>query len=253
VSIDGLPPEHFKSLMQVEDRYWWHQTRYRLALSLLRRYTGGPAACRLADVGCGTGGLLRFLGRRGWSDIAGFDHSDVAVEALGRDGIAVHRIDFEAPFTLEGGPYDAITAMDVMEHITNEQAFLEGIGRSLRPGGVFIVTVPAFRHLFSAWDERLGHRRRYTRRGLRKAFEERGLGVAVCRYFFSLAYPMALLRRGTGLFDGSRCCEFPPVPGAVNATLKALGRIEVFLARFVGPPFGTSVFAAARNIKASKE
>jgi SAM-dependent methyltransferase len=253
VSTDGLPPEHFKSLMQVEDRYWWHQTRYRLVLSLLRRYTGGPSACRLADVGCGTGGLLRFLRSRRWSDISGFDHSDVAVEALGRDGIAVHKIDFEVPFTLEGGPYDAITAMDVMEHISDEGAFLEGIGRSLKPNGVFVITVPAFRHLFSAWDERLGHRRRYTRRSVRNALEDRGLDVAACRYFFSLAYPMALLRRGTGLFDGSRRCEFPPVPGVVNAALKALGRMEIFLAWFVGPPFGTSVFAVARNRKDPEE
>ena len=57
---DTLPAEHFRSLARLEDRYWWHQTRYRAALAALTR-AGATAGWSIGDVGCGTGGFLRFL------------------------------------------------------------------------------------------------------------------------------------------------------------------------------------------------
>src|SRR5207237_5800384 len=120
------------------------------------------------DVGCGTGRSLRFLRRHAFERMAAFDMIPVALATAGESGAAVHSVDFERPFVLDGAPWDALVAMDVIEHIGDDLGLLRSSAASLRPGGLLFLTAPAFPHLFSRWDERLHHFRRYTRRSLAK-------------------------------------------------------------------------------------
>jgi SAM-dependent methyltransferase len=243
---DTLPAEHFASLARLEDRYWWHQTRYRAALAALLR-AGATPAWLIGDVGCGTGGFLRFLRARGFANIAGFDVSPVALSTAAQGGAEVHAVDLDAPFTLPGAPWDALVALDVAEHIADDAAFLRSAAAALRPGGVLFVSVPAFPHLFSRWDERLHHYRRYTRRSLAAAVRAAGLAPLAASYLFAVAYPAALLRRWLGWHDGSEACEFPPVSPLVDRLLGAIGRAEVATPPPLRPPFGTSVAMLARK------
>src|SRR4029079_2992535 len=172
--VDTLPAEHFASLARLEDRYWWHQTRYRAALAALERAGVTPDAS-IGDVGCGTGGFLRFLRARDYSRLSGFDVSPVALTADAGSGAALHAVDLDSPFTLAGAPFDALVALDVVEHLADDAAFLRAAAAALRPGGLLFVTVPAFPHLFSRWDSRLPHHRRYTRRTLAAVARAAGL------------------------------------------------------------------------------
>ena len=243
---DTLPPEHFASLARLEDRYWWHQTRYRAALRALRR-AGATPEWSIGDVGCGTGGFLRFLRARGFTRIAGFDVSPVALATAAQSGAAVHALDLDAPFALAGAPWDALVALDVAEHLADDVAFLRSAAASLRPGGLLFVSVPAFPHLFSRWDERLHHHRRYTRRSLAGAVRAAGLAPLASSYLFAVAYPPALLRRWVGWHDGHESCEFPPVSPLVDRALAAIGRAEVAAPAWLRAPFGTSVTMLARR------
>lgn len=243
---DTLPREHFASLARLEDSYWWHQTRYRAALAALAG-AGIGKSHQVADIGCGTGGFLRFLGARGFDRVAGFDVSPVALATAAESGAVVHALDLDRPFTLEGSPWDALVALDVVEHIAREHEFLASAAAALRPGGLLFVTVPAFPHLFSRWDERLRHHRRYTRRSLATAVRAAGLQPLGSSYLFAVAYPAALLRRWLGWHDGSEACEFPPVSPAVDGLLRFVERVEVALPPRLRAPFGTSVVMLARK------
>ncbi len=59
------------------------------------------------------------------------------------------------------GPFDLITALDVLEHVEDDAAYLETLRQSLRPGGIFLMSVPAWPSLFTDHDTRLAHFRRY--------------------------------------------------------------------------------------------
>jgi predicted TPR repeat methyltransferase len=206
---DKMPPEHYQSLGDLEGRYWWHQTRYRVACDLLRRHRADLQSLAIADVGCGTGGFLRHLRALGVRRMAGFDYSANHLRSLEREGIDAHPIDLEAPFVLERGPYDVIASLDVLEHLENERVFLQASRANLRAGGVLLLTLPAHDFLFSEWDRRLKHFRRYSMRGLRQILDGNGFRVVESSYFFSFVFPLALLRRWTGAFDGREACEFP--------------------------------------------
>jgi ubiquinone/menaquinone biosynthesis C-methylase UbiE len=66
--------------------------------------------------------------------------------------------------------FDAITYIDVLEHIEDDTGELARSARLLAPGGSLIVLSPAFPSLHSEFDRAIGHVRRYTAGTLQAAF-----------------------------------------------------------------------------------
>ncbi|HEY4479404.1 MAG TPA: class I SAM-dependent methyltransferase [Candidatus Paceibacterota bacterium] len=64
--------------------------------------------------------------------------------------------------------FDCAFALNVIEHVNEHELALKNVYRALRPGGVFIVLVPAHPLLFNNLDRAFGHYRRYTRRGFKE-------------------------------------------------------------------------------------
>ena len=64
--------------------------------------------------------------------------------------------------------FDTILYVDVLEHIENDRGELERAAVLLADGGYLVVVAPAHQWLFSAFDEAVGHFRRYNREQLRR-------------------------------------------------------------------------------------
>lgn len=67
----------------------------------------------------------------------------------------------------ESERFDAILYIDVLEHIRDDAAEVESAAGHLSPGGHLIVLSPAHQWLYSPFDARIGHFRRYSRKSLR--------------------------------------------------------------------------------------
>ncbi len=61
------------------------------------------------------------------------------------------------------GKLDCVYSANVLEHIPDDVGILEHASRVLRPGGRFVAVVPAGGWLYSKFDAKVGHYRRYTR------------------------------------------------------------------------------------------
>jgi SAM-dependent methyltransferase len=243
---DTMPQAHFESQEALEQTYWWHVNRRKMALSLLDHL--GVKAPRLLDLGCGTGGFLGELARQtGATAAVGLDASPVGLQAARKLGLDAREADLSRPLKLEDEAFDVATAMDVLEHLPDEQPLLETARLNLKPGGYFIASVPAYQSLFSTWDQHLGHYRRYTRPRLAAALAKSGLKVMRVSYAFSYALPPAVARRLFGKDYSENSCVFPPVPRLVNGALLALGSMEAALLPHMPIPFGLSVCALARR------
>jgi len=83
---------------------------------------------------------------RGW-DVLGIELSPhAAAVARERFGLTVHEGDFGA-IDLEPASFDAITMLDVLEHLYEPSASLQRARSLLRPGGVLMVVLPNDRNL----------------------------------------------------------------------------------------------------------
>ncbi|MFM2475425.1 class I SAM-dependent methyltransferase, partial [Burkholderia cenocepacia] len=143
--------------------------------------------------------------------------------------------------------FDLIAMLDVLEHVDDPAAALAEVRARLAPGGRLVVTVPAYRWMWSAHDRMLHHRTRYTMRGLRSELEDAGLRVDALSGFNAVLLPAAIAARGA--FTLLRVDRSPgsavPVP-LVNRALGAAFAAEVpLVARGARLPFGLSVLAVS--------
>ena len=69
---------------------------------------------------------------------------------------------------------DTIVAVNVLEHVADDGAFLRTAHRLLAPGGHLLLYVPALPAIYGTLDEAFEHHRRYTRAGLDAALREAG-------------------------------------------------------------------------------
>lgn len=67
----------------------------------------------------------------------------------------------------EESTFDVVVAADVLEHLVNPWAVVERLTRKLRPGGVFLASVPNFQNHRAWWPVLFEGDFRYERAGLR--------------------------------------------------------------------------------------
>ncbi len=96
---------------------------------------------RVMDMGGGVGGLTLYLNRRGircdYLDVAGKTF-DYAAWRFHRHDVTPAMFDVRDPTRQPQGPYDAIFAWDVLEHIFDLEGAIQRVASLLRPNGWFI-------------------------------------------------------------------------------------------------------------------
>ncbi len=232
-------------------RHPWWRARGSLTLDLLDRLGVGPPA-RILDAGCGWGTTLDLLEGRGYRAV-GADISRGALDLLDRPGRRLAECDLAAPLPAGIEPFDAVLALDVIEHLDDDARAVARLGELARPGGWVVVSVPALPGLFGEFDAIQGHRRRYDPDRLRAAFE--GSGLVVDRVFWWGAWMVPIVRRQRGRTRSGpgdapaevyrRYLGLPPWPGSL--VLGALYRLERGRALAGRLRTGTSLFAIARR------
>jgi SAM-dependent methyltransferase len=165
-------------------------------------------------------------------------------EARGVVPVADGRLPDGVPF--EGEAFDAVLLLDVLEHVEADRASLAALGGRLAPGGRLVVTVPAYRWLWSAHDDANHHVRRYTRAGLVQTAEAAGLRVYEATYYNTLLFPAAAGARLAGRLVGSQGRSGLGIPPPlVNRLLAGVFGAERHLVGRVPLPFGVSVLMVA--------
>ena len=99
-----------------------------------------------------------------------------------------------------------VYSLNVLEHIEDDDAVVRELARRIRPGGRLLLYVPAFDLLYSSMDHKVGHYRRYTKKGASALLAGTGLTVVMSRYedflgfFATLAFKWTD-KRGSGDID----------------------------------------------------
>lgn len=228
----------------MEGHYWWFVARRQLAFDLLE--SAMPKGGRILDVGCGTGAVMVELQKLG--PCYGIDFSVHALEFSAKrssEGLALANAE-EIPFASES--FDAVVSLDTIEHVKNDSAAIREIARVLKPGGVFIMNVPAFKWLWGPHDVALMHQRRYTARQVSNLLRSQGFHLTKLSYSVFLLFPVVVLMR---MFErrkrGPAEVRLPAVSELWNDRLIRLMETEGKLLKSSSLPWGSSVVAVARK------
>jgi 2-polyprenyl-6-hydroxyphenyl methylase/3-demethylubiquinone-9 3-methyltransferase len=175
------------------DEYVWEgdgdaEAHRYLAAPVLARLRGARAQSVL-DLGCGNGAFGALLAREGY-EVTGLDPSASGIEiARARGGGSFMQYDLNEPLPARhAGRYDAVVALEVIEHLLLPRRLMERALAALRPGGLLVLSTPYHGYLKNlalalagAFDAHwhplrdYGHVKFFSRRTLGALFEEYGL------------------------------------------------------------------------------
>lgn len=207
------------------DTYFWNTASDDIVMAVLtpalRTMSAAGRPLRILDVGCGPGNTLRRL--QPWGQTFGAEYSEVGLAVARRRGLGrlVAADSVRLPFPPES--MDCVLALDVIEHVADDAAALREAYRVLRPGGVLLVTVPAFMALWRSHDELYGHHRRYSKAGLLAAVGAAGFRTercefSKCLFFFPTLVRARLDRARRGRGPGGD--DFFDLPAWLNRVLR---------------------------------
>jgi hypothetical protein len=174
------------------DHFW-----IRRRFNVLRRFAGSliREARAIAEVGCGCGLLQRQIEDYYHREVTGFDLNDGALKnAISRVSplCCYNLLDRQRGYR---GRFDLILLFDVLEHIEDEDGFLEALQFHLAVGGKVLINIPAGQWLYSDYDRAAGHARRYSIASLRRVANRNRLIVARHTYWGLPFIPLLVLRR----------------------------------------------------------
>lgn len=98
-------------------------------------------SAQILDIAAGTGALARRLRKKGYARVAA---NDLDATAFAAPEVSFTRVDLNTAFSQDLGRqrWDAILAVEIIEHLDNPLAFLRECGNMLKEGGYLLVTTP---------------------------------------------------------------------------------------------------------------
>jgi SAM-dependent methyltransferase len=226
------------------DHFW-----IRRRFEVFQKLAGGlmQSSQEMADVGCGHGMLQSQVEEAYGREVTGFDLNEGGLKRNLSKSSKVCCYDvFEKNPAFEGR-FELIFLWDVIEHIADEDSFLQAILFHLARGGKLVVNVPAGRWAFSGYDRAAGHVRRYSHGTLFEALRRNGLEVLTWSYWGLPFLPTLAFRklwlRGEGVQQRAYSTGFAVGGNFVNKLFGVLSHLEVIPQKVAG----TSVMAVAQR------
>lgn len=239
--------ELYKEMAELEETHWWFRGRRTIITDMLERYV--PAGARVLDVGLGTGANALTMTRLGYA-VTGVEPSQDAIAFAKQKVPDVPVIQSMFPSSaVPEAAFDAVVLLDVLEHFEDDGVALRGVATALRPGGIVLITVPAFQFLWTKHDELAHHHRRYRKPELVRALQHAGLTPIFASYYNFFLFPaIVLVRFLTKLLRLERDeSDFSRTPGFLNGIFARIFGAERWLLRATSLSWGVSLIAVAKK------
>lgn len=230
-----------------ESRHFWFKARRDFIKRLLSK---SDKRSVILDIGCASGILIKELIEDGFDAnlIHGIDISQTAIERSKTLGLTQTQV-MDAQQIKFGHKFDILIASDCLEHIKEDNKALNHWSSLLKPNGILLVFVPAYRFLWSKHDEANMHYRRYTKSELKQKLKASNFIIDKASYWNTLLFlPIAMVRILSRIFYSKSSVDSVNLNIPIGNTMfyKLLRLENKYLLKY-NSPFGVSVFCVAKK------
>ncbi len=192
----------------------------------------GSRTYRVLEFGAGKGEFTHRIAKRKYINLVAVESDSFYLRDL-QQFVEVYSSLEKVP-----GTFDCIFAIDVLEHLEDDETCLKLFFEKLNTNGKLFVYVPARKELLSSFDKKIGHFRRYSKNELFTKVIEAGFVTETIRYHELLGYFASMINKW--LLNGA---------GLNKTTVRIYDRVLVpltnILERFITAPVGKSLFISA--------
>jgi SAM-dependent methyltransferase len=239
-----MQPSEIDKMHRLEENHWWFQGKKLLVEQFVVSscIRGG----KFLDIGCGTGMFLKLFANYG--NVFGVDVSAQALAYCREKVDADLRLAAGDQLPFPDGSFSFVSLLDIIEHADDDLAVLKEAYRVCMPGGAVLVTVPAFRFLWSNHDVAHHHKRRYRLPELRRIGTEAGFTVERITYTnFFIFFPVLIKRTMLSTKHNGLESDLTETPALLNRMLLSLYRLEAFYLGKADFPWGVSLLMLIRK------
>lgn len=236
-----MKKDYREKYVELYRTHWWWRSREVLILELLTKYIDCSRKGKVLDIGCGEGLFFKELSRFG--EVFGFEPG---ISSPVEHEYGSYLQTLQADRLRES--FQLCLLLDVIEHVDDDESLLMTAAEVTARGGYVLITVPAYRSLWTTHDVDNEHLRRYTPEMLKELirrcpFEIVRMGAwffwpAVVKYFAG-----CLERRIGKPFRGSAT---PPY--YINEVFRTASLWEGRIMQQLETHYGSSLFALCRKI-----
>ena len=247
-----MQTEEYAALERVEREHWFYKGKRLLVRHWIECAARLMAGDRIVDCGAGTGELVREL--RGIYEprgivVIGIEYSEearrLALERKGTRLLSGSILDLP----LSDGTSGVTIALDVLEHVEDDQLAFSELLRITAPGGIILINVPAFMSLWSAWDVSLGHYRRYTKPLLSRVLQPHRQQFELLHFEYANSFaflPILAARKLSRVLSlRERIEDRVPSPRTNKLLLDLF--VKSSEKSWFHPPFGSSLFCVLKK------
>lgn len=216
--------------------HFWVRRRFEVFRRLSGELVGN--AKELLDIGCGQGMLQRQIEKAYGREVAGFDLNENGLKHNLSESSGVYCYDLFQQDARFKNRFDLIFLWDVLEHISDEDSFLQALLFHLSENGHVVLNVPAGEWAFSGYDTAAGHVRRYSARSLFPVLCRNGLNVLKWSYWGLPLSPVLLARKILLRREGNKKQNYSTGFGIrssfVNGAMGLFSKFEVIPQKIAG-------------------
>jgi 2-polyprenyl-3-methyl-5-hydroxy-6-metoxy-1,4-benzoquinol methylase len=236
---------NYQQIESIERHNWWYRGKRDLFDRILTRVSKHHKIEKALDIGCGVGSNLEILHRHA-GEVKGIDFSELAVEFCKQKGFK-NVVKGDVCNLPKKEKFDVVLCSELLEHVDDAKA-IEQINSVLKPGGIFIFSVPAHKYLWNDNDIISHHLRRYKKEHLQELLQNNFTQVRLNYWNSSLFLPTLMYYQLQRLQKNRKPVNnLTLIPKMMDSALYGLLKLENKLFHKVSLPQGISIVGIAKK------